>query len=148
MKILEDRQTFLGLLSENIAESPRMKAAASIMDAPTLDDELLEFAQINQRIDLYIVTNPNLTDVWIVDENLYQITGSIIRSGSKIHGLLLICDRVDYELAKTLKEMTESDVSFIVNQTVLGSTIDSFERLLLLLDIRQHQLAANRRNKL
>ncbi len=166
MKILEDRQTFLGLLSENIAESPRMKAAASIMDAPTLDDELLEFAQINQRIDLYIVTNPdlevmsylidgeqkdnailisvfkeniermknnpNLTDVWIVDENLYQITGSIIRSGSKIHGLLLIGDLVDYELAKTLKEMTESDVSFIVNQTVLGSTIDSFERLLLL----------------
>jgi HAMP domain-containing protein len=166
MKIIEDRQTFLGLLSENIAESPRMKAAASVMDAPTLDEELREIAQINQRIDLgnftnpdlevmsYLIggerqdttllipafqeyvenieNNPSLTDVWLVDESLYQIAGSIIRSGPKIHELLLIGDRVDDELANTLKEMTDSDVSFIVNRSVLGSTIDECERLLLL----------------
>ncbi len=153
-------------MSENIAEAPRMKAAVSIMDPLTVEDELREFVQINDRIDLYIVTDPNLivlsflidgerrdeevlvplfqmyfdsieenqklTDVWFINKNLYQIAVSIIKSGPKIHGLLILGDRVDDELALNLKYMTNSDVSFIVNEFVLGSTIENFERILLL----------------
>ena len=63
------------------------------------------------------------SDVWLLFDELYQIAVVPIRSGSKIHGYLLLGDRVDNEFAFLLKKITDSDVTFVSGTTISGSTL-------------------------
>lgn len=61
VELIKNRQDLLFLLSSNIAESPKLKAALTETgaDERTLTDQLLEFNQTSENVELFIIADPD-----------------------------------------------------------------------------------------
>ena len=61
VELIKNRQDLLFLLSGNIAESPKLKAALTETgaDERTLTDQLLEFNQTSENVELFIIADPD-----------------------------------------------------------------------------------------
>jgi len=97
---------------------PNSKIITGLLEGEPVPKEQM-FAIFEERI----AQMQDPSDIWLLDDVLYQIAAVPIRSGAKIHGYLILGDRLDNEFADLLKEMTDSDVTFISGTTISGSTL-------------------------